>query len=626
VDSAAPSAAAKATAAKPEKPAKAAAAAAAAEPVEQEDKLFLPNAVEGQVVTRFPPEASGFLHIGHAKALLVNGMLRDKYKGKMVFRFDDTNPSKEKHEFEEAIVADMKSLEVSYDVGPTFSSMYFDEMRVHAEDLLERGLAYADFTNVEDMRKARFDGVATPCRSHTIEENKRLWQEMLNGTEEGQKCCLRAKISLDAPNKALRDPTIYRVNLNPHARTGLKYKAYPTYDFCCPIVDSIEGVTHALRTTEYHDRNDQYYWFIDALKLRKPVLEDFSRLNMEYALMSKRKLTQLVADKVVDGWDDPRFPTVRGLLRRGLTVSALREFVKIQGMSKVVNMMEWAKLWNLNQQVIDPIAPRYAAVNADAKVKATVTNYANGAALTRLTRLRHKKNPDLGEREYVQGPVVFLDAEDVALLKEGEEVTLMDWGNAFVRNIVTAPAAAASADAAAGAVTPAPLAVSCDLELNPTGDVKKTKYKLSWVAENPAAVKAVVHEYDHLLTKKKPDADDDLDKILAKVTHYEMNIIGEASMAELKKGDFLQIERRGFYIVDAVQPTLSLIFVPAASEKVNHLSAKAQWLKTQPPAPAAAPAAKAAKPAKADDGLTLEEKRAAKAAKKAAPKAPAPTA
>jgi glutamyl-tRNA synthetase len=416
VDSAAPAAAAKATAAKPEKPAKAAAAAAATEPVEQEDKLFLPNAVEGQVVTRFPPEASGFLHIGHAKALLVNGMLRDKYKGKMVFRFDDTNPSKEKHEFEEAIVADMKSLEVSYDVGPTFSSMYFDEMRVHAEDLLERGLAYADFTNVEDMRKARFDGVATPCRSHTIEENKRLWQEMLNGTEEGQKCCLRAKISLDAPNKALRDPTIYRVNLNPHARTGLKYKAYPTYDFCCPIVDSIEGVTHALRTTEYHDRNDQYYWFIDALKLRKPMLEDFSRLNMEYALMSKRKLTQLVADKVVDGWDDPRFPTVRGLLRRGLTVSALREFVKIQGMSKVVNMMEWAKLWNLNQQVIDPISPRYAAVNADAKVKATVTNYANGAALTRLTRLRHKKNPDLGEREYVQGPVVFLDAEDVALL------------------------------------------------------------------------------------------------------------------------------------------------------------------------------------------------------------------
>lgn len=591
--------------------AKAAAAKAEAAPAEDEDKLLLTNAVEGAVVTRFPPEASGFLHIGHAKAALVNSMLRHKFKGKMLFRFDDTNPEKEQAHFERAIIDDMASLGVAWDIGPTHSSQFFDLMLEKIEFMLQNDLAYADTTPKEEMRKCRFDGIPTKCRDNSKEENWRLWTEMKNATPEGQTACVRAKISIDNPNKAMRDPTLYRVNLTPHPSTGDKYKVYPTYDFCCPIVDSVEGVTHALRTNEYHDRNDQYYWICDVLGLRKPTIEDFSRLNLEYTLMSKRKLTQLVTDGVVDGWDDPRFPTVRGLLRRGLKVEALTQFVKVQGMSKATNLMEWSKLWNFNNQILDPSVARYTAVNDDLKVRVNIV--ANPALpeteLVQCSKLRHKKNEALGSKTYYKAATCFIEAEDVLLVKEGEEVTLMDWCNAFISNIVKDDAG---------------MPVSCTATLNPEGDVKKTKYKLTWLPENPKSVPCTAIEYDHLLAKKKPEEGDELRDILNPVTKHVMQCVGEEAMAELKKGDSLQIERRGFYIVDSVAPMV-LIAIPDGRDKVNHLSAKAQFLKKNPP-PAAAAAAKpaAAKekaPAKApaaDDGMTLEEKRAAKAAKKAA--------
>lgn len=561
---------------------------------EEDDKLVLTNAVHGQVVTRFPPEASGFLHIGHAKAALVNSMLAKKYNGKLLFRFDDTNPDKEKHHFEQAIVEDLATLGVKWDIGPTYSSDYMQLMFEKAEYLINEGLAYCDTTPREELQKHRFDGTATKCRANTIEENKRLWVEMQNATPEGQTACLRAKISLDNENKAMRDPVMYRVNVNPHARQGTKYKVYPTYDFCCPIVDSVEGVTHALRTNEYHDRNAQYDWFIDALKLRKPVLEDFSRLNMEYAVMSKRKLTQLVDTGVVDGWDDPRFPTVRALVRRGLKIDALREFVKIQGMSKAVNFMEWSKLWNFNVQILDPSVPRYTVVSNTLKVRCTVQGQKH---LEEAEKPLHRKVPEMGTKLYYKSDVIFLDAEDVALLKEGEEVTLMDWGNVFVKNIRSSTGG---------------LPTDADIVLNLDGDVKKTKFKLTWVPENENAPVVTLAEYDHLLTKKKPDPDEQLDGLIAPVTKFTQEGLAEVAVKSLKKGDFLQFERRGYYIVDSENP-LVLIAIPDGKEKVNHLSAKAQYLKTLPQT-----AAKETKPSAKDAAAELAAKREAKAAKKAA--------
>lgn len=557
------------------------------------DKLFLTNAEQGKVVTRFPPEASGFLHIGHAKAALINRMLADKYEGKMLFRFDDTNPSKEKEHFEAAIEEDLQTLGVSYDSGPTYSSDYFDLMFEKAEDLIKRGLAYCDKTPREEMQKCRFDGIPTQYRDASVEENLRLFNEMKEGTEEGQLTCLRAKISIDDPNKAMRDPVMYRVNFEPHARHGTKQKAYPTYDFCCPLIDSVEGVTHALRTNEYHDRNAQYYWFCDAMNIRKPAIEDFSRLNMEFTVMSKRKLTKLVDTHVVDGWDDPRFPTVRALVRRGMKIEALRQFVAEQGMSKTVNFMEWSKIWYFNTQILDPTSPRYTVVSNTLKVRCNVEGQAH---LEADKRALHKKNPDLGEKTYYKSDVIFLDAEDVALIKDGDEVTLMDWCNAYVKDIKRP-----SADG---------LPTEATIVLNPEGDVKKTKFKFTWVPENEKSVVLTLNEYDHLLTKAKPEPDETLDDIIAPVSRYSQEALGEEALSVLKKGDIVQLERRGYYIVDDDSCEKKvLIYIPDGRDKINHLSAKAQHLKTLP------------KKASAADELAA--KRAAKAAQKAAQKAAA---
>ncbi|CAD2217933.1 glutamyl-tRNA synthetase [Angomonas deanei] len=391
----------------------------------------------------------------------------------------------------------------------------------------------------------------------------------------------------------MRDPVMYRVNMTPHARHGTEEKVYPTYDFCCPLIDSIEGVTHALRTNEYHDRNAQYYWFCDALKIRKPMIEDFSRLNMEYSVMSKRKLTKLVETGVVDGWDDPRFPTVRALVRRGLKIEALRQFVADQGMSKTVNFMEWSKIWFYNTQILDPICPRYTCVSKQLQVRCRVEGQ-KGAE--QCTKPLHKKNPDVGEKVYFKSDAILLDAEDVALLKDGDEVTLMDWGNAYVRNIKRP-----SADA---------LPTEADIVLHPDGDVKKTKYKLTWIAESAAAPTLLLKEYDHILTKKKPEPEENLDDLIAKVSIYTQEVVGEEALKNIKLGDTIQLERRGYYIVDKwSDDAKELIFIPDGRDKINHLSAKAQFLKTLPK-----------KMSAADE---LAAKRAEKAAKKAAQKSKA---
>ncbi|CAE6531122.1 unnamed protein product, partial [Rhizoctonia solani] len=272
--------------------------------------LGLPDAVKGQVITRFPPEPSGYLHIGHAKAAILNQYFARMYEGKLIVRFDDTNPSKERSEFQETILEDLKLLGIEPDIL-THTSDYFDKLYEYGVQMIKSGKAYADDTGVEQMREERTNGIASKHRDDPVEENLKRFEEMKSGSTEGARWCIRAKISVDDPNKALRDPVIYRCNTTPHHITGDKWKIYPTYDFACPIVDSIEGVTHALRTNEYRDRNPQYAWMIEALGLRKVIVWDFSRINFIYTLLSKRKLHWFVDEKLVSGWDDPRFPTVR---------------------------------------------------------------------------------------------------------------------------------------------------------------------------------------------------------------------------------------------------------------------------------------------------------------------------
>jgi glutamyl-tRNA synthetase len=303
--------------------------AEAKEKVDGSFEVDLPGAEMGKVCTRFPPEPSGYLHIGHAKAALLNQFFAQKYKGKLIIRFDDTNPAKEKDEFVESILHDLDTLGVKGDVI-TYTSDYFPELMLMCEKLIKEEKAYADDTEREQMQSERKAMVESKCRNQTVEENLKMWQEMVAGSEKGVKYCIRSKMDMSNPNASLRDPVYYRCNPTPHHRVGSKYKVYPTYDFACPYVDSIEGVTHALRSSEYHDRNDQYYRVLEDMQLRRVHVWDFSRLNFVYTLLSKRKLQWFVDNGRVEGWNDPRFPTVQGIIRRGLTIEALKQFILSQ--------------------------------------------------------------------------------------------------------------------------------------------------------------------------------------------------------------------------------------------------------------------------------------------------------
>ena len=347
------------------------------------------------------------------------------------------------------------------------------------------------------------------------------------------------------------------------------------------MTDSLEGVTHALRTNEYHDRNDQFYWFIDKLKIRKPFIWDYSRMNFIFTLLSKRKLTWFVDQKRVEGWDDPRFPTIRGVLRRGLTVEALKEYIYMQGPSKNILLLEWDKLWAVNRKVIDPITPRFTAVTDADRVKVHI---AEGPATPYSKEIpKHKKNPDLGNKMTVFASTVLLDAADAAEIEDNEELTLMDWGNIIVTAIHKD---------ATGKVT------SIDAKANFDGDFKKTKKKITWLADTEKTIPLTLLDFDFLITKKKMEEEDNFEDFLNPHTVFEVPAHGDANLASLKKGDRIQIERKGYYICDEDYKQgspLKLILIPDGKAKTTGVEAEAN--KTVIPANTAAKGAKSAAPA-----------------------------
>ena len=414
--------------------------------------------------------------------------------------------------------------------------------------MIKEGLAYCDPSPQEEQQKLRFERKAGPYREQPVEENLRLWAEMHKGSEEGLKTCLRAKMEITSDNGALRDPTIFRTNLVPHAQTKDTYKAYPTYDLACPIVDALEGVTHALRDLQYSDRNAQYNWFLTNLRLRKVHLEGFSRINFVRTLLSKRKLQWLIDEKKAEGWDDPRFPTVAGILRRGMTVAGLKTFILGMGASKNANLMEWDSIWAKNRAIVDPVATRYTALLADGLVPLTLTNgppepYAE-------TLFRHPKDESLGKKVRLFGPTVLLQQEDAATIATGEEVTLMSWGNAIVREVVKE----------GGKV------VKLIGELHLAGNVKSTKKKLTWLADTPDLVDVQLIDLDFLLSKDKVEEDDDLKDIFVAESILPYAAKAEPALRTMRKGETIQVERRGFYVCDVpyLRPSepMVLYFVP----------------------------------------------------------------
>ncbi|KAF2672881.1 glutamyl-tRNA synthetase [Microthyrium microscopicum] len=494
-------------------------------------EIGLQNTEKG-VVTRFPPEPSGYLHIGHAKAALLNDYFaHEKYKGTMILRFDDTNPSKEKEEFQDSIVEDLALMGVIPDKR-SHTSDFFKELYEYCVQMLKEGTAYADDTTQEEMRAQRMDGLPSARRNSTPDENLARFAEMKTGSEEGKKWCIRAKISVDDPNKAMRDPVIYRCNPQPHHRTGDTWKIYPTYDFCCPIVDSIEGVTHALRTTEYNDRDPQYQWFIKTLRLRPVYNWGFSRLNFIRTLLSKRKLTKFVDTGLVSGWDDARMPTVRGIRRRGMTIPALREFIIKQGPSKSINLMDWSVFWATNKKQIDQVAARYIAVDEVDKVPATVQGVDKPHSAMKALHAKY----NLGEKKVWFSKDIILDQADAATFEQDEEITLMNWGNAYVRSITK--------DSVSGMVT------SLGFELHLEGDVKKTKKKITWLSVDQALTPVEMVDFDLLITKDKLDEDDNYEDFLTPQTEIRTNGLADENVRNLRLDDIIQIDRKGYFRVD----------------------------------------------------------------------------
>ncbi|CAL8361118.1 unnamed protein product [Gadus morhua 'NCC'] len=492
----------------------------------------LPGAEMGKVVVRFPPEASGYLHIGHAKAALLNQHYQVTFKGKLIMRFDDTNPEKEKEDFEKVILEDVAMLQITPDQF-TYTSDHFPVILKMGEQLLTEGKAYIDNTPPEQMKLEREQRTESANRSNSVEKNLKMWAEMKAGSEAGQCCCMRAKIDMASNNGCLRDPTLFRCKNAAHPRTGTTYRVYPTYDFACPIVDSLEGVTHALRTTEYHDRDDQFYWVIDALRLRKPYIWEYARLNLNNTVLSKRKLTWFVDQGYVDGWDDPRFPTVRGVLRRGMTVEGLKQFIAAQGGSRSVVNMEWDKIWAFNKKVIDPVAPRYTALSKSYVVPVAVSDAVEEMKMA----AKHPKNTEVGMKEVWYGPKVLVDGADAETFSVGEVVTFINWGNLVITKI--------NKDAG-GKVS----SLEARLNLENT-DFKKTT-KITWLTDTQRAplLPAVCINYLHLITKPVLGKEEDFKAFINKESKLEEQMLGDPCLKDLKKGDIIQLQRRGFYICD----------------------------------------------------------------------------
>ncbi|KAI8632867.1 glutamyl-tRNA synthetase [Xylariaceae sp. FL1651] len=479
--------------------------------------IDLPN-IAGPLVTRFPPEPSGYLHIGHAKAALLNDYFAHlRPGGSLLCRFDDTNPSKEKMEFQDAILFNLKLMDIAPD-KITYSN----------------GKAFADDSELGKGDEDRKNRLPSKHRDMGIEETLARFEKMKTGSAEGRRWAIRARIAYDSPNGTLRDPVIYRCNLEPHHRTGTQWKIYPTYDFCAPILDSTEGVTIALRTNEYRDRNAQYEWMQDALRLRKVPIWDFSRLNFVRTVLSKRKLTRIVDEGRVWGWDDPRMPTIRGIVRRGVVVPALREFILKQGPSRNVLNLQWGTFWATNRKYIDPTAPRHTAIIASGAVACTIRGQ-QGPVIE--SKPKHAKNPELGTKKVVYFATILLEQPDAKSFEQDEEITLINWGNAFVRGITK--------DAN-------DIITGLDIELHLQGDVKKTSKKITWLAttsDNLVPVDLV--SFDYLITKDKLEKQDELEKFLTPVTEFRTQGFADCNVALLAQGSIIQLERKGFYKLDS---------------------------------------------------------------------------
>ena len=370
--------------------------------------------VSGEVVTRFPPEPNGYLHIGHAKSICLNFGLAGEFQGRCHLRFDDTNPEKESLEYVEAIERDVSWLGFAWGEHRYFASDYYERLYQAAEELIEKGLAYVDSQSAEEVRARRGTltepGVDSPCRGRSVDENLELFRCMRAGEFAEGEHVLRAKIDMASPNLNMRDPVLYRVQKVEHYRTGDSWCIYPMYDFAHPISDALEGITHSICTLEFEDHRPLYDWVVENVTLpSRPRQYEFARLNLTYTVMSKRKLLQLVQEGHVSGWDDPRMPTISGLRRRGFTPSSIRAFCERIGVGKSDSLIGMEVLEECVREDLNETASRRMAVLDPIKV--TITNYPQGQ-VEEFEGANHPKDPAMGVRKVPFSKTLFIERDD----------------------------------------------------------------------------------------------------------------------------------------------------------------------------------------------------------------------
>ena len=517
---------------------------------------------QGRVATRFPPEPNGYLHIGHAKSICLNFGIASDYNGTCNLRFDDTNPHKENIEYVESIKEDVRWLGYDWDDRLFYASDYFEQLYGFAVELIEAGKAYVCDLTAEQTREYRGTlteaGRESPFRNRTSRENLGLFRRMRAGEFEDGSRVLRAKIDMASPNMNMRDPTLYRIRHGViHHQTGEAWCIYPMYDFTHPVSDALEGITHSICTLEFEDHRPLYDWVLDNVSVPcHPQQIEFSRLNLEYTVMSKRKLTELVAEGHVEGWDDPRMPTIAGIRRRGYTPASIRDFSSRIGVSKSENIVEMGVLENCIREDLNVGARRRMAVLHPLKV--VITNYPDGQ-VEDLNVANHPQDDTLGVRKVPFTSEVYIDQNDFREEAPKKFKRLVSGGEVRLRNAYVIRCDEVIKDTNGQVIE---LHCSYDpstLGANPEG--RKVKGVIHWVSAQ-FGKRAEVRLYDRLFTQPRPDAtggDADYREYLNPDSLLTLTeCIVEPALTEAAPGECFQFEREGYFCADVKLSTAAL--------------------------------------------------------------------
>ncbi|CAI0948716.1 glutamine--tRNA ligase [Serratia quinivorans] len=502
------------------------------------------------VHTRFPPEPNGYLHIGHAKSICLNfGIARD-YQGQCNLRFDDTNPVKEDIEFVESIKHDVEWLGFEWSGNVRYSSDYFDQLHNYAVELISKGLAYVDELSPEQIREYRGSltapGKDSPYRGRSVEENLALFEKMRNGEFAEGTACLRAKIDMASSFIVMRDPVLYRIKFAEHHQTGNKWCIYPMYDFTHCISDALEGITHSLCTLEFQDNRRLYDWVLDNITIPcHPRQYEFSRLNLEYAIMSKRKLNLLVTEKIVEGWDDPRMPTVSGLRRRGYTAASIREFCQRIGVTKQDNNVEMMALEACIREELNENAPRAMAVLDPVKV--VIENLTSGVEMVSMPN--HPSKPEMGSREVPFSRDIYIDRADFREEANKQYKRLVLGKEVRLRNAYVIKAERIEKDAE-GEITTIFCSYDPETLSKDPADGRKVKGVIHWVSAEHA-LPAEIRVYDRLFNVPNPAAAEDFLTTINPESLVIKHGFVEPSLAAAQPEKAYQFEREGYFCADS---------------------------------------------------------------------------